>query len=261
MGDLMVATRAMWIVVVPVGVVLMAVLALGILGIKPPGRTVSVVTPGGGPIAAPPDGAPAIHRERYKVEAVGFHAVDESGWDFWGSDDIYASWRDPASGYISRTSVYEEVDTGDTRYLNAHQNCILPVDDQPSNHTVPNNVDAQVCSHVGGASGPFEFEIALFVRHDSWGPEFCPSTPWGIGPICDGDDLIDQKMVSFTAAELEAAVPHVGDTYQESVPIRTGCGVPESQNDVGGCMWDNGPDYRFIYQITRLPDQEPALHL
>ena len=55
------AKRAMWILAVPVVVGLMAVVTLGTLGIKPPGRTVSEVTPREISFAAPPDGEQLLH--------------------------------------------------------------------------------------------------------------------------------------------------------------------------------------------------------
>jgi hypothetical protein len=258
MEDAMTTKRAIWIVAVPV-VVLMAVAcsAPGILGIKHQGRTVSEVTPRERPKAAPTAGAvgPVIPKERrYKVEAVSFHAVDESGPDWLGSDEIYASWRDPKSGVVSITPIYEDVNTGDTVVLDPHQHCILPL------NGIPSNAFPQACPDEGGVPGPFEFEVALFEADRSLF-NFCPQHPGFINAECIDDDLIDQKTVSFTTAELEAAMPHVGDTFQEPIALRTFCGVPESQAglDVYGC-WATGPDYRFTYQITRLPDKDLPLH-
>jgi hypothetical protein len=217
----MTTKRATLMLAVPVVIVLN-----GCGGLKHQGRTVSEVTPSERPKAAPTAAVigPGIPRERlYKVEAVGFHAVDESGPDWWDSDEIYAEWRDPKSDLVSETTTYEGIDTGDTVVLDPHQACILLVNGVPSTTSGP-----RACS--GGVTGPFDFEVALF-EDDTvtvWN-NFCPRHPGFIGPSCSDDDLIDKKMVSFTTAELEAAMPHVGDIFQESIPIRNFCGVPESR--------------------------------
>jgi hypothetical protein len=252
--------RAIWMLAtLVIVVVLMA--ALGILGINHQGPTVSEVIPSERPKAATAAViAPGIPKERlYKVEAISFRAVDESGPDWWGSDDIYANWKDPKSGYVSLTRTYRGVNTGDTRkFAPPDKQCILPVNLPPPTFV---SEGTKACS--GGVPGPFDFEVALF-EEDSRPiplplPIFCPEHR-GIGISCDGDDLIDQKTVSFTTAELEAAMPDVGDTFTETIAIRTFCGVPESEADgTYGCA-ATGPDYRFTYKITRLPDNDLPVH-
>jgi hypothetical protein len=228
--------------------------ALGFLGNKHEGPTVSEVIPSERPKAATAAViAPGIPKERlYKVEAVSFRAVDESGPDWAGSDEIYANWKDPKSGYVSVTRTYKGVDTGDTRkFAPPDKQCILPVN-LPSPALVSEVTKA--CS--GGVPGPFDFEVALF-EEDRFLFNWCPQHPGSIGVTCDDDDLIDQKTVSFTTAELEAAMPHVGDTFTETIAIRTFCGVPESEVglEIRAC-WVTGPDYRFTYKITRLSDND-----
>jgi hypothetical protein len=221
-------------------------------------QAVSEVIPSGRPKAATAGViGPGIPKERlYKIEAVSFRAVDESGVDWAGSDEIYANWTDPKSGYVSVTRTYKGVDTGDTRkFAPPDKQCILPVSRAPSPSFASEGPKA--CS--GGVPGPFDFEVALF-EEDHLPFSFCPEklrSPGYIEVSCDGDDLIDQKTVSFTTAELEAAMPHVGDTFTETIAIRTICGVPESELglEIRAC-WVTGPDYRFTYKITRLPDND-----
>jgi hypothetical protein len=251
--------RLFWMMAVPVVVLLMFVVALWTVGINHQGRTLSGPPPARERLnAAPTEGAigPVIPRERrYKVEAVSFHAIDESGPDWLGSDEIYARWRDPKTGLVGGTGVYD-VDTGDTVML--RQRCILPMNGPPGTVPVSACLDA-------GVPGPFEFEVGLFEDDQPWPPiplpSFCPGIIYYMSPRCYGDDLVDQKMVSFTTAELEAAMPNVGDTFQEDIAIRTFCGVPESKAGltVYGCA-ATGPDYRFTYRLTRLPDKDLTLH-
>ena len=138
------------------------------------------------------------------------------------------------------------------------QQCILPVNRVPSPWFTPEGTKA--CS--GGVPGPFYFEVALF-EDDRFILNFCPGSrsPGFIVASCSDDDLIDQKRVSFTTEELEAAMPHVGDTFLETIAIRNFCGVPESEagDAVYGCA-TTGPDYRFTYRITRLPDEDLPIH-
>ena len=238
---------------VPVVIVLVSIAALWTSGCQHQGRTVSqAITVERKKAATTADFGPLVARgRRYKVEAVSFHAIDESGPDWWGSDEIYAEWKDSKSGFTAITSIHEGVNTGDTVMIGPRQRCILPLKGESKS--------VWDCAE-GGVPGPFEFEVALF-EADRGGFQFCPQHSGIIAADCIYDDLIDQKTVSFTTAELEAAMPHVGNTFQETIAIRTFCGVPESKAvlDTYGCV-ATGPDYRFTYQLTRLPDADLHLH-
>ena len=53
---------------------------------------------------------------RFKVEAVSFHAISETGWSNWpGSDEIYVNIHDPARQVATRSRLFEGVDAGQTK--------------------------------------------------------------------------------------------------------------------------------------------------
>ena len=74
------------------------------------------------------------------------------------------------------------------------------------------------------------------------------------------DDLIGLRTVEFTGPELAAAMPNVGDTFDET--IKLGPKIDASGNDVvNGPVSAGAPgpgEYTFTYRITRLPPR-PAL--
>jgi|CXWL01.1.fsa_nt_gi hypothetical protein len=138
----------------------------------------------------------AVRYPRFKVEAVSFHAESESGVDTWpASDEVYAEFTSPLSS--SRTSVFSNVDTGDTEQFPARQSCIWPSYDPDGR-----NNNAWACAPAG-ARGPIQFTITLLdADPEGWG--FCirvgldvfahtPEYPYTGGPYdpgCGNDDVI-----------------------------------------------------------------------
>jgi hypothetical protein len=184
------------------------------------------------------------------VEAFSVTAKDEQGADWFGYDEVYASFYDAARSFAARTRT-RHYDTGQTRSFDSQQRCIVPVAGSP--FAVPPGVWA--CSEQGIA-GPFEFEVALFESNKGPLFAFCPTDSVSesivISGECAGDDRIGRRRLSFTAEELVAAMPHVGDTFNESITLGGPCG------DFDGICGDglaSGPEYVFTYKVTRLPDQ------
>ena len=63
---------------------------------------------------------------RYRVSAVSFKAVDESGIDWTGSDEPYWIFNTVSNGAASTKSspVFGDVDTGEVRYFNSTDGCL-----------------------------------------------------------------------------------------------------------------------------------------
>jgi len=68
-----------------------------------------------------------VVRPRYSVRLISFHAIDETGPDWSGSDEIFAIYETPA--YHAATSVYGDIDTGDTQQVNLRHACVTPAVD------------------------------------------------------------------------------------------------------------------------------------
>lgn len=174
-------------------------------------------------------------RARYMVEAISFKALNETGVDFLGSDEIVG--RFAIGGRTMFTGIYGDVDTGETHSFRTGQQCIFPAidPDQTLNHTWSCN--------ARGAPGPLRFQITLYeydgpIRHFLTVAGFCLTYA--------GDDLtnhcddstplesltIGSGYVELTEAELAALLPTVGMSVENIVPI--------------------GSAYRVTIRLTRL---------
>ncbi len=67
-------------------------------------------------------------------------------------------------------------------------------------------------------------------------------------------DLIDRMTISLSEADLVAAMPNVGDTSRRSVHMGGPCGHVDPNGPLIGCGPATGPEYVFVYRITRLSD-------
>jgi hypothetical protein len=82
---------------------------------------------GAGAQPQPPNVTPGA-LARFKLEAVSFHAISETGWSNWpGSDEIYVNIHDPARQVATRSRLFEGVQAGQTRDFPSDQSCILPI--------------------------------------------------------------------------------------------------------------------------------------
>jgi hypothetical protein len=92
----------------------------------------------GAPAQADTWTTPGNLRPKFKVEAVGFHCNDETGYDSpwfdpWISDEVRVGISTPAATTIS--VVFTDVDSGETRSFAPDESCILPIDGSRVNNT------------------------------------------------------------------------------------------------------------------------------
>lgn len=186
-----------------------------------------------------------FRERRYKIEALSFKARDETGVDWWGSDEVMVKTTD-AEGW-SNSGIIGDVDTGDVVTFSPAKSCIIGVQ---AGTTVLNR--SSVCDDAGRAA-PLWFTVEMW-EDDAEGPM---GSPYGCstgakhdGDECvpgDGqDDFIGNARLDFAAWELEAALPEVGDEYVETVVLNP-CGDAL-------CASPFLADYSFTYRITRMPD-------
>ncbi len=179
----------------------------------------------------------------FTVSADGFTAVDESGVDFAGSDEVFSTWSSGRS--LMGTRVFGDVDSGESREYHDLQSCILPL--APRSFVDGRTAEGWRCID-GGATGPISFSVNLY-EHDRISFPMCFNGGTGPQPDC-ADDWLGGYTGTWETAELVSMLPHAGSTQQMTVRLiacepGTVCGVG---------LWD--ADYDFHFTITRLADRE-----
>ena len=179
--------------------------------------------------AQPRDGSTqtvTITFPQFVAQAVSFKALDETGLDWPGSDEVYAVFADfsPVSERVSAT--FGDVDAGEIKKFSASDRCIAPL---------PACASGRSALHFG---------IALWEDDPALLPysEFCPGALAGThmryeDGLCPTDDLIGRVEVKLDRAQLVAALPTVGGTANYTV---------KPSGDSGS--------YEVTYRITRLAD-------
>ena len=186
------------------------------------------------PIAAQPvrggdDGRViTISVPQFVVHAVKFRAVDETGWDWPGSDEVHWVFADWQPFDERATTVYGNVDSGETKTFRAVDQCIAP---QPDCTRGVNIVRFAVAAWEKdpdvGFSGLFGLQKPRRANsHDMYETG-----------ISSGDDLIGRVQVGFSQQQLLGSLPNVGDVVEREIRPTGGAG-----------------SYRLTYRITRLAD-------
>ncbi len=145
----------------------------------------------------------------YVVRARQFHAQNESGFDWAGSDEVYGVWSSGSS--LAGTRVFGNVDTGDTRSFERGQDCIYPMN--TTGYLDGRSGDTWGC--IGeGAPGPIDFDISLWEADATQIFPACFQTGIGPEPDCE-DDLLGSLSISYSQSELSSLLPNVDDTIVE----------------------------------------------
>lgn len=194
-----------------------------------------------------------VMERRYKVEAIRFKAVDESGYDWDGSDEVIVETLDAKGGTSTRE--IGDIDSGDVHDFDPAVSCIVAV--------IEGKVvlgESSECDSAGEPA-PFWFEVTFWDNDINCCPsEFFSACSPEPGRHCSprerthADFLGHAKRV-YPKETLDALLPNVGDQYDETVSLNS-CGT---SNDVCVSSWPfaSYPDYDFTYRITRLPDRIP----
>ncbi len=203
-----------------------------------------------------------VIQRRYKVEAISFKAVDESGYDWDGSDEVIVETLDAKGGTSSEE--IGDIDSGDVHHFDPVRSCIVAVREG----IVVLGKDS-VCDDAGEPA-PFWFKVTLWEEDHgcipppcTFGIEGCEIGGTGEpdpGRHCSGNhknkaDLLGGRLVEHSQVELDFLLPNVGNYFDLTVrldPCFDGdntsiCSVPQ-------WPWASYPDYDFTYRITRLPD-------
>lgn len=168
---------------------------------------------------------------QFVAHAVSIKALDETGVDWPGDDEVQAALADFNPIAELGPPVFWNFDSGETKKFAVADRCLAP---QPS------------CDHGAHA---LHFAVALWERDDPPFPfaQWCNghvagNHDWYEGGFCSGDDLIGRKEITLSQAELVAALPNVGDSADYTVKPSGGDG-----------------SYQFTYRITRLANVERSI--
>jgi hypothetical protein len=189
------------------------------------------------------------------VQALRFRANDESGFDWAGSDEVFAVFE--ADNVLAATHVFEDIDTGDIGTFGVTERCILPI--EPITGAFPElsaeSGDSWRCVQQGHA-GPLSFNVRLY--EDDSVAEFwewaCFRRGNGTPPISCTDDVIGEFSQTFSTDQLLFALPQVHTWFESTVTLGSACG-----GDVCG-PGPTGPEYTFTYRVYRMPDFQPVLN-
>jgi hypothetical protein len=152
------------------------------------------------------------------------------------------------------TSVFDDVDTGETRQFGVTERCITPIaplvpGTHPDWHWSGEAGDQWRCAEAG-RPGPIDVRVQLYeddtaAQFWTWGCFFRGN---GTGPLGCADDRIGEQHLVFSAEELAAAMPSVGSTYTGTVELGGLC------PGEAACT-ATGPWYSLTYRLTRFADQ------
>lgn len=149
----------------------------------------------------------------FSAKLVSFHANDESGADWLGSDEVYAGFLDRSDGNLqfAWTSTHHSVDSGDTKTIASGERCVtrndLTYDANGDGDRQPREGDVSLCF---GSRIP-TFEIALYDKETSW-------KYWEFDPNCictrlhEDDELLFHGSYQYSGPTLMVAMPKVYDT-------------------------------------------------
>ena len=172
---------------------------------------------------------------QFVVHAVSFKAVDETGWDWPGSDEVHWAFADWDPFDSRATTVYGNVDTGETKTFRAVDRCIAP---QPDCSRGVSRVHFAVAAWEKDPDVGFSGLFGLRKPHARNSHDMYESG------ISSGDDIIGRIEVGFSQQQLLGTLPNVGDAVERQIQPRGGAG-----------------SYRLNYRITRLADVRKSIVL
>jgi hypothetical protein len=187
---------------------------------------------------------------RFKLEALSFKAIHETGRNWPGSDEVYVTIHVP--GHAATVSkIFGDVDAGETKRFPVDQRCIFPIDGLNGRTLLGFRGDTWTCAFGGAAiAGPF-FSFTVVLRERDHCGGFFPPSCFGPGvapgdepgPIDYGDDLIGRHVVVYSMEELIAL--HRGQELEESVWLSPPCPVGQDVCEA------SDTEYQFTWRITR----------
>jgi hypothetical protein len=194
---------------------------------------------------------------RYQVRAVKFRADDESGVDFLGSDEpywIFTGKADGARPVTSRSAVFGDVDSGDTRTFDATnaRNVIWPRPGDTAGRTGPIGLSIQLWESDQGNAEDIrkKTEAAFDVADDlplpvaSWIVTASKIVANQVLKLV-GDDIMGSRTFRLPASVLAKRMPKPGNKHPLTLKFHGSGG--DLPFEVAG-----GPDYTLHLEIVRV---------
>lgn len=207
-----------------------------------------------------------LELRRYTVSLRSFLAVDETGWDWTGSDEMSflmgLTYGYTGTGLI-QSDVYGDVDTGETHTFGPQDSCAVGVGCTSASRGVagPFYVTVAGVEHDDEQEGWDEYMLQgvrdlldAFIDFDGEALEegtFFGDIYHALGELyysVMGNDQIGSASAWIDEDELAAAMPYVGRGMQQEMDI-SGWG--------GDFLIDGDGHYRVTVQIRRVADAEP----
>jgi hypothetical protein len=210
-------------------------------------------------------GADTVLGPRFVVKAVSFEALDETSWDWAGSDEVLFTVRTPQYTLIGKR--YVDIDSdGDVHAFEQEVNCIAPAIDNDGRYNL-----AWQCSSEGMAA-PFSFVVGAY-EQDSDRLQAIIDLFSGAGGFGEEQNtersdlhnpndnilreefypnvLIGKEDIRYSLAELLDKLPQVGQSFTAKMILVGGCDGSTTTSPCRG----NEPLYEMTYQITRVSDR------
>jgi hypothetical protein len=186
----------------------------------------------------------------YTVEVDGFRAVDESGADWTGSDEVFGRFR-ASRGYPVVTRTYGDVDNGESRRIGSLERCLTPqhvLSGRPIIGSLFGGYSTWNC-RPGGIPGTIALSLALLEKDTGF---FTGGTL--------GYELIGREYVSYSRSELARRLPRKGNLLVDRFTLGGPCGYqpPSEPLCSKGPFSSSGPEYEVTIIIRRVND--PPVH-
>jgi CARDB protein len=187
---------------------------------------------------------------KYQVKAVSFHANDETGIDWLGSDEVYWIFNGvgmTGTDLSSASHVFGDIDTGDTAYFGPYEGCLyLSCAGGPA----PNGIGLSIAAwekdrgytnetlaeyangfhQLGGILEPTDYMVVQWMGKVST----------GIGDVLAyinswaADDKIGSQTFAFSPVYLASRLPTVGSSFNDTR------------------VYDDSGNYTMTVQVTRV---------
>ena len=232
-----------------------AALAIGLLA-----AALSLTAVPADALVRPTDPSQSFGEPRYTVEVLGFTALDESGADWSGSDEVFGLFSS-TRGYSVRTKKQGDVDSGNSRAFASQERCLTRqrvLSGSPDRGWLI-APDTRWDCDPRGAPAPIGLRLELF-EDDGCNPFFPSCFNTYSPPVRDpADDLIGRVERTFDASEL-SRLRRVGDAFTTSFVLGGPCGY-QPPNHVCGTGWltPTGPEYRLFIIVRRVEDARPVV--
>lgn len=194
-------------------------------------------------------------QRRYVITADRFHCGDESGPDWWGSDEAVWAFTTKLEDEESQTHVtqkYGDVDSGDTRSFRTGEGEIAPVEGSLAEGVAaPVGASIQLTEEDQGRDLKEHVEEAFEAAEDiptvgEWVRKVPDFVKEYLVAVLE-DDLMGSNTIIFRPRDLERRLPTIGSSFVDRLYFGgQGGDLPFA---VAG-----GPDYYLYVKVTRVDD-------